>query len=324
MLHDVDTRRILVCRAVPPSELDRAMAVTVTDPVGWHDRAKYRRDLAERRCRPEWSWIAEADGRIVARALWWGFPDGERPLALECLHVDESQPDRAEVAATLLAAGLAAVAGTDDAGAPPYSVFLSNGWRNDPTAVDAVRWRGEAAGRIGLIDQLERIRFQWSPLVGLPAVSGRLTLTPEPDDEAFVDVFQRVAEGSLDRETRRGVATLGPERAARRELDFYRSMPGERSWWRVARTADGRLAGMAIPSRNAYGPNVGYLGVVPELRGRGYVHDLLAEITRFHAQAGAQTVTATTDVTNAPMAAAFTAAGYQPTESRLIFSAPPR
>ena len=48
----------------------------------------------------------------------------------------------------------------------------------------------------------------------------------------------------------------------------------------------GDLAGLAIPARNADGPVAAYLGVVPELRGNGYVDDLLAEITHLLAAGG--------------------------------------
>ena len=77
-----------------------------------------------------------------------------------------------------------------------------------------------------------------------------------------------------------------------------------------------------MPNRNPYGPVVGYLGVVPELRGRRYIDDILAEITRFHAAKGAPRITATTDMTNVPMAAAFERAGYRNYEVRLVASAP--
>jgi RimJ/RimL family protein N-acetyltransferase len=108
----------------------------------------------------------------------------------------------------------------------------------------------------------------------------------------------------------------------REDLEFYRSCPGERSWWRLAETTDGELAGFAIPSATPYHRNVGYLGVVPEQRGHGYVDDLLGEITRFHVAAGADCITATTDRANTPMAAAFDRAGYRVTEAVLVFQAP--
>jgi RimJ/RimL family protein N-acetyltransferase len=137
----------------------------------------------------------------------------------------------------------------------------------------------------------------------------------------FLAAFRRVAEGSLDAATRKGIASTGIDRQARAELEIYRTMPGERAWWRLAYEADGDLAGLAIPSANQDGPVVGYLGVVPESRGRGYVNELLASITRHHTAAGAQRIRADTDCTNLPMAAAFDRAGYVNYGIRLVLSA---
>jgi hypothetical protein len=54
----------------------------------------------------------------------------------------------------------------------------------------------------------------------------------------------------------------------------------------------------------------------------GYVDDILAEVTRVHAERGAARITATTDLGNAPMAAAFGRAGYRNVQARIILSAP--
>ncbi len=81
---------------------------------------------------------------------------------------------------------------------------------------------------------------------------------------------------------------------------------------------------LAVPSATPYHRNVGYLGVVPEQRGKGLIDEVLAEITRFHAAAGADRVTATTDTVNVPMAAAFDRAGYEVTEIRLVLEDPAR
>lgn len=86
---------------------------------------------------------------------------------------------------------------------------------------------------------------------------------------------------------------------------------------------DGTLAALAIPSATPYHRNVGYLGVVPQARGLGLVDEVLDEITRVHVLSGAEVITATTDATNAPMAAAFERAGYRRTETRLVLEAAP-
>ena len=76
----------------------------------------------------------------------------------------------------------------------------------------------------------------------------------------------------------------------------------------------GEVAGFGVPSRNTEFPVVGYLGVLPEHRGRGYVDEILAEITRILvADAGATTIHADTDLENRPMAAAFERCGYRVT-----------
>ncbi|MER7754999.1 GNAT family N-acetyltransferase [Kitasatospora sp. NPDC097643] len=311
----------LLFRRTTASDLDRVIAVTVDEPVGWIPADRYLDELKEGMYRPEWTWIAEDGGRIVARALWWGQASSAHPVALDCLHVDPTVADRTAVAAELLTAGLRAFTAQGAAKLPLYNVTLPNGWREDRAVVDALTWRQDAALTAGLTDRVERLRLEWTPDAGLPASSGRLTFTEGTDDE-FLDVFRRIAVGSLDGETRRNVATMGAEAAAREEVDFYLGCPGERSWWRLARTPDGRVAGLALPSATPYNRNVGYLGVVPELRGQGYVDDILAEITRVQVAAGAELITATTDTDNAPMAAAFARAGYRTAQTRMIYSVP--
>ena len=84
-----------------------------------------------------------------------------------------------------------------------------------------------------------------------------------------------------------------------------------------------RSRGFGIPSQNTDYPVVGYLGVLPEHRGRGYVDQILAEITRILvAETGATAIRADTDLENRPMADAFERAGYRIHGRRLVLSAP--
>ena len=84
-----------------------------------------------------------------------------------------------------------------------------------------------------------------------------------------------------------------------------------------------RSRGFGIPSQNTDYPVVGYLGVLPEHRGRGYVDQIRAEITRILvAETGATAIRADTDLENRPMAAAFERAGYRVHGRRLVVSAP--
>ncbi|WP_308294527.1 GNAT family N-acetyltransferase [Streptomyces sp. RKAG290] len=311
----------MLFRSTTDADLDRVTAVTVDEPISWITADRYLDELGRRMYRPEWTWIAEDGDQVVGRALWWGQPAGEHPLALDCLHVDASVADRTAVAAGLVAASLKAFAEQGAPRPPLYNLTLPNGWREDPAVAAALAWRRDAALAAGLTDEVERLRLEWTPGTGLPAVNGSLVFA-EASDEEFLRVFQQIAVGSLDGETRRNLAAKGAEATAREEMDFYLGCPGERGWWRLARTPEGKTVGLAIPSATPYNRNVGYLGIVPEFRGRGHVDEVLAEITRVHAEAGAELITATTDTGNAPMAASFARAGYRTAQIRMIYSAP--
>ncbi|GAA3158054.1 GNAT family N-acetyltransferase [Rhodococcus baikonurensis] len=302
---------MVLIRPATRAELEEPVGFAVNDPVGFIDPDSLREEVTAGRLRPEWSWFAVDGSRIVARALWWGREDSEHPLALDFLHVLADVPDRAALAAELMSR-----AHSEFHAKPEYVLVVPTAGQDADSAVaDAVCWRREAAQAAGLTEISERLRFEWTPAAGVPAPSERLIFRPASDEE-FLAVFQRVAIGSLDIATQRGIAATDIVSQARDDLEFYRS------WWRLAETVDGTLVGFAIPSATPYHRNVGYLGVVPELRGCRYVDDILCEITRVHAADGANCITATTDVSNTPMAAAFKRANYQVTEVRMVFEAP--
>ena len=310
-------------RSITEADLDRVLACTSGEPIGLIDPGLLRQRFADGQYRPGLTWIAENRGQILARAVWWLPPGATHPGALDCLLVDDSVSDRASLAVNLLCVAHEEFLDRGMRGLPPYHIFLPTGWRDRPDAAAALYWRQQAAQRAGLTSELERLRYEWTPAAGLPARPGRLEFRPEPDDETFLAAFLRVAEGSLDATTAEGAAAVGAHRQARDAMGYYLGMPGPRDWWRLAYTPQGSLVGLAIPSRNTDGPVVGYLGVVPELRGHGYVDDLLAEITHLLAAAGARWIQADTDLANRPMAAAFERAGYRNVEVRMVLSAPP-
>lgn len=68
--------------------------------------------------------------------------------------------------------------------------------------------------------------------------------------------------------------------------------------------------GFVTPARNDYNPIIGYLAVLPERRGNGYIDEILTEGTWILAEQGVPRIRAATDLGNAPMAQAFRRAGY--------------
>ncbi len=261
--------------------------------------------------RPEWTWVALRDGVVVARAAWWAGPEDARPVALDWL---DFAPGESDAAVRLLrTAPLHA----------EYVLQLPPGWRDRPAVRDAARARTDVAAAAGLVPLVERFRYTWTPECGLPEQPGRLVFRPEPDDGVFLDILRRVETGSLDAHARQAIAEGGVEQAAQEELAFFRWCPSPRDWWRVAWTAGpgrgGEPVGLHVPARNLRSPVIGFIGVVPEHRGRGYGYDLLADCTRHLAEHGAERIVGETDQPNVPMAAAFAKAGYPMTQERACF-----
>ena len=136
----------------------------------------------------------------------------------------------------------------------------------------------------------------------------------------FVEAIRRATAGSLDRFIPLFIEQAGSDLAfARHYFDFSRGNDNfDAAWWQLAHTAAGELVGLVQPEllpfpspAGTYDGLVAYLGVVPEKRGQGYVHDLLAKATSVMQEAGAGKIDAQTDSRNAPMRRAFGRAKYQ-------------
>lgn len=295
-LHDAMTMRTLTGAGLTPSQIEAEIAVG--------------------RMRPVWSVIAlREDETIAGRALWWG-RDAGAPIALDVWDVAPDESDAAAMLGELLAHGHSSLT-TRGVDVPlPHTMRVPNDWRDDEAIRCDVDTKIRVAADAGLTRHNERRQFQWDAGTVGPVESTRLTFQAA-DDDTFVQLFARAADGSLDVMTVRELTITDAREFARAEVDFYRSCPGERAWWRVARDRTGEVIGVAVPSATPTNRNVGYLAVMPQHRGKGYVDDLLAWITGFHARAGASRITGTTDAVNEPMAAAFERGGYRCVETRI-------
>ena len=287
----------LVIRAL--DESDAHLFDSLPDPLG------VGRALSRATHRPEWKRVALRDGKVVARAAWWGGPDDTAPVNVNWFDVADGEED---AGAELLRTSPHQV---------EYELILPAGWREDPVLRAAGESRLRAAQAAGMTVLVERFQYRWTPQNGLPARPGRLVFRPEPDDEVFLDVLRRVHSSTLDAHALRAIADGGLDRAAQEELDFFHWCPSPREWWQLAHTPDGELVGLHIPAHNPSGPCVGFIGVVPEQRGHGYAYDLLAECTHFLAERGAEFIAGATDQGNFPMAANFTRAGYPVVQERV-------
>ncbi|GID57925.1 GNAT family N-acetyltransferase [Actinoplanes couchii] len=261
------------------------------------------KDLADRRRRPEWLWLALRGDRVTARAAWWSRPGDEHPLVMDILDVAEGHFDD----------GVSLVRAALPDPAPEFTRFVAPDWQRS----DGGTWMRvlEACGAKLFV---ERLRLHWEPGTPIRDASGRVSFRPPYDEGELIGLMTRVLEGSLDAHSRDELTRMSPRECAeeqyRTELERY---PSPREWWRVAVDNDGVPAGFVIPAHNGYNPIIAYIAVVPEFRGRGLIDDLLAEGTRILADQGVPRVRAATDVGNTPMAAAFARAGYRTFERQV-------
>lgn len=274
---------------------------------------EFAEDLADGRRRPAWMWLALDGGRPVGRLSFWASKPGDDPLLIDVFDVDDESAglDRGAVLEHLLRTALA---GTLPGGAvpPEFLRFVSAGWRSDPREHRAVTERMAAVESTGGSLLVERLRFQWDA-DGAPVRPGdRLRFRGIRDEQEMRDLMERALHGSLDAHHRHELAAKSPAEVVSAEFaEEFGHYSTPRSWWRIATLPDGEPVGFVLPARNAKHPIIGYIAVLPEHRGRGYIDDLLAEGTRVLVEEGGVThVRAATDLGNTPMAAAFARAGY--------------
>ncbi|RIQ36707.1 GNAT family N-acetyltransferase [Jiangella rhizosphaerae] len=270
--------------------------------------------FANRNRRPEWVWTASREGRVAGRVAGWGAPANDQPWILDLFDLGD-EPDRIDIMAALLqrAAADLRAGGLEQV---ELNLFPPAGWRDDPPA--ALPDLLAAAKAAGFEILVTRRRFRWTPAAGVPSVGDGLRFEPVagPDDPVLADAYRRTFVGSLDAHTRRSLQTRDAAELAAEELADMVNYAGPVDGWRVAYDTGGALVGLVTgnPGAKVF---TGYVGVVPEQRGHRYARELLAWMTRWQAEHGAEKVVGETDDENLPMRRAFEAVGFEEESARI-------
>jgi predicted N-acetyltransferase YhbS len=261
--------------------------------------------------RPEWCFVVEEGEGPLGRVAFWTLPGMEEPFALVLLDVPWDG-DYMGVGTRLLGDVLdkARALGAEEIEHVVDDPPMRPQFQHRPER------RVELLEGVGFVFRRETGRFEWRG-GELPAVPGRLSFRTleEVGEDAFVGVMREVSEGTLDREIRRERERLGAKRAAREFFEDARRVKHDPAWWRLAFTPDDDLIGLVMPAEPPGFLTIFYVGVVPGMRGRGYVDGLLAAGTATLLEArmregNEKPLRADTDVANGPMAAAFGRAGW--------------
>jgi RimJ/RimL family protein N-acetyltransferase len=259
-----------------------------------------------------WCLVAERGGRWVGR-VFLRCPAGLAQVFVHFFDVALDEADADEIAQALIGAALAAAI-TDDDRSMLYALDVEHYWHPAPARRRA--WFEDAGFNVARDAQ----RWEWPPSHALPQESGRLTFRTLDDvgEDAFRDAIARVSDGTLDERLQEMRKRLGRDGDAAEHFRLLTGLRYDPAWFQLG-FDNGELVGLVAAGGGGGVAFIAYVGVVPEMRGRGYVNELLARGTNLLVDAGEAIIRADTDVANTPMANAFARTGYLPFMTRTEF-----
>ena len=294
-------------RPITSDELVGFVALTPHPEHSQPIREYLERMFVQGAMRIDWCFVAEADGHFLGRLAYWASPKTGIPT--DILFFDLPwEHDYRTIGTQLFRASLPSMRtlGATALGYVLDSPSQSPQWQAFPEQ------RHQLLSSLGFQIVRDTNRFAHDLMPMREPVVGRLFYRGLPDvsTDAFVTAIERVSIGTLDQLIQQQRTTNGAEGAAQMMLNILQSMEYDPAWWQLAYSQDGILIGLVMPTKSLTAGTIGYIGVVPEQRGHGYSHDLLAHGTATLHAAGIRMIRADTDVGNEPMAKAFRRAGY--------------
>jgi GNAT superfamily N-acetyltransferase len=172
--------------------------------------------------------------------------------------------------------------------------------------------------RVALFESLgmelfqEKEGFTWNDDGRPTDVPGRLEFVSIADTGAnrFRDVIAAVGEATLDRNDRYYRSHMDPADWGSVYLRYMGE--GEEPMWLLGTLPDGEPVGfVAVVDFDGEGTaTIGFIGVVPQHRGNGYIDDLLAAGTAAARRHGFVSIHSDVDTLNTPMLAAMERGGH--------------
>ena len=257
------------------------------------------------------------DGAPVARAALWAMPGEAVPSDVVLIDADWEEPGLEGAHELLgrthdLAATLGATELEHHVDSPPGPPQYQE---HDSDRARLLTGSGYELQRDGL-----RWLFTASAAVALPPESSLVFRgLAEVGEDAFIEAFAATYEGTLDSILARHIEQRGLLGAGRADFTYYQQMEYLPEWWELAYTEDGSLAGVVMGARTPSSAVIGYVGVVPAQRGRGFAAQLVQRGTAQLVAAGAAEIRGDCDRDNVAMIRAFRRAGYQETARRRSF-----
>jgi RimJ/RimL family protein N-acetyltransferase len=144
-----------------------------------------------------------------------------------------------------------------------------------------------------LVEPGDRIEFQSIAEVGI---------------EAYRAVMAPCGKDTLDRNDSYYWTGCGPDNWASQMTEYLADE--DTHMWLIGYRNDEPVGYVAVVSVDDWGSTIAHVGVVPQHRGHGYIHDLLAAGTAAAQGSGITTMLSDVDVLNDPMLTAMQRAGH--------------
>ena len=296
-------------RTVEPHGLDAWLALPVAPP----DDAlatRIRAGWASGAGGPETTFVLERDGTPVGRVVYLAEPAASTlPHFFEAkllgFALDWTGTDAVPLGTRLVQDSIAAL---------PARVRAVDALAN-PKFQEGAEVRRRIFEAAGLPLFQEKEGFEWrrddAPVARLDDRRLSFRSLDEVGEDLLAEVMDRTTAGTLDRQDRYYADLVGPGAWGREMLAY--ATPQDRPDWLLAFDASGEAVGHVLLGEfDADGRGtIIHVGVVPEARGRGYIHELLAEITEHARRRGFTSVLSDCDTLNPPMADAMERAGHR-------------
>ncbi|GIG64049.1 GNAT family N-acetyltransferase [Phytomonospora endophytica] len=279
--------------------------------------AAYLTDLLAKGCtRPEWCFVAEnGAGKIVGNVVLWTAPGHDVPTDFVLFEAPWDDP---ELGLRILRHGFAAAR---ELGATELSHMLdmpaqAPQFQTEPDARQAVLTEA------GLSVARDGRRFQWLAGSALPAQDPRLTWRSiaEIGSEPFIELFEKILADTADSLLQADVRKLGLRGAAELLLEDMSDMEHEPEWFELGYDETGSVAAVSLPARNPSFPVIGFVGVSPDHRGKGYSASIVARGTQILVANGATEIRGDCDAGNVAMYKGFERSGYVNFADRRAYS----
>ncbi|MFG2773448.1 GNAT family N-acetyltransferase [Streptomyces sp. NPDC048350] len=309
-------------RPARPDELP-ALVEHPADPERNAATRAYLTQLLDSACtRPEWCLVAEdGEGRLTGSVVLWTLPGHDVPLAVVLFEAPEDSP---ETGSALLDA---AAAKAGELGATELEHVVDS-----PAQAPQFQRNPERRGELLRAAGFEVVRDGRRFSLRTPAVSGGTGVLPADDPrltfrslaelgpDPFVAVLAELLADTADARLAADVRQHGVRRAAELLFEETAELKHEPEWWELGHDADGTVAVISLPAESPSVPVIGFVGVAPAHRGKGYATSVVVRGTRVLTAAGATEIRGDCDRANVAMAKAFQRAGYVNFADRLEFA----